>query len=51
MSLSRYVVEKRIGKGQFSEVYRARDVTTNEMVAVKKIPVIRVSFELDKTIH
>ena len=32
-------IEKKIGKGQFSEVYRAKNKVTNEHVALKKIQV------------
>lgn len=32
-------IEKKIGKGQFSEVYRAKNKINNEHVALKKIQV------------
>ena len=33
------IMDKKIGKGQFSEVFRARNVKNNEVVALKKIQV------------
>ncbi|KAI3632996.1 hypothetical protein MIR68_009071 [Amoeboaphelidium protococcarum] len=45
MSLQNYVIEKRVGKGQFSEVYRARDVRTEVIVALKKIPIFEMTDE------
>lgn len=36
-------VDKKIGKGQFSEVYRAKNIINGEYVALKKI---QVSFYL-----
>ena len=38
-SLSNLFIEKKIGKGQFSEVYRAKCLMDNETVALKKIQV------------
>ena len=37
--LSNLYIEKKIGKGQFSEVYRAKCLIDNETVALKKIQV------------
>ena len=37
--LSYFNIERRIGKGQFSEVYRAVDSRTGAIVALKKIAV------------
>lgn len=37
--LSNLYIEKKIGKGQFSEVYRAKCLVDNETVALKKIQV------------
>lgn len=37
--ISNYRMEKRIGKGQFGEVYRVRHVANNEYFALKKVPV------------
>ena len=37
--LSNLFIEKKIGKGQFSEVYRAKCLIDNETVALKKIQV------------
>ena len=37
--LSSLYIEKKIGKGQFSEVYRAKCLIDNETVALKKIQV------------
>jgi len=38
-SLCKFKVEKRIGKGQFSEVWRAEVNATNEIIALKKVQV------------
>ncbi len=38
-SLSNYVIEKKIGQGQFSTVYRAKSVTDGEIVALKRVPI------------
>ncbi len=38
LSIANYQIEKRIGKGQFSEVFRAKHPTAG-IVALKKIPV------------
>ena len=37
--LRNYQVEKKIGQGQFSVVYRARHVADGQIVALKKIQV------------
>ena len=37
--LANFVIEKKIGKGQFSEVYRARCNQDNSSVALKKVQV------------
>ena len=37
--LSDYTIEKRIGKGQFSTVYRGIRIKDALVVAIKKIPV------------
>ena len=41
--LKNFEIEKLIGKGQFSEVYRARCLINNSIVALKKVQV-RSSF-------
>lgn len=38
-SLANFLIEKKIGRGQFSEVYRARYLLDNTPVALKKIQV------------
>ena len=38
-SLSNYVLDKKIGQGQFSVVYKAKNTTNNEIVALKRIPI------------
>lgn len=38
-SLANFQIEKKIGRGQFSEVYRARYLLDNTSVALKKIQV------------
>lgn len=40
--LSHFIIEKKIGKGQFSVVYRARNVITNTITALKKVQVIHL---------
>ena len=55
--LANFVIDKRIGKGQFSEVYRAQSEIDNCIVALKKVQVqknlfkkgTRLSFEPDQT--
>lgn len=39
-ALCNYRIEKKIGKGQFSEVYRAIYLIENKLVALKKVKVI-----------
>lgn len=39
-SQSNFSIEKKIGKGQFSVVYKARCLLDNNIVALKKIQVI-----------
>lgn len=38
-TLSNFVVEKKIGRGQFSVVYRGRCVANDQIVALKKVQV------------
>ena len=38
-SLNNYKVEKKIGRGQFSTVYRALYLPENRHVALKQVPV------------
>lgn len=38
-STASLVIEKRIGKGQFSVVYRARSKTDGSVVALKKVQI------------
>ena len=38
-ALCNYHIEKKIGKGQFSEVYRATYLVENKPVALKKVKV------------
>jgi len=40
--LSNLFIEKKIGKGQFSEVYRAKCLIDNETVALKKIQIFQI---------
>eukprot|EP00112_Aurelia_sp_Birch-Aquarium-sp1_P008318 Seg1913.4 transcript_id=Seg1913.4/GoldUCD/mRNA.D3Y31 product="Serine/threonine-protein kinase Nek7" protein_id=Seg1913.4/GoldUCD/D3Y31 len=40
--LSSLYIEKKIGKGQFSEVYRAKCLIDNETVALKKIQIFQI---------
>jgi NIMA (never in mitosis gene a)-related kinase len=39
-TLANFIVEKKIGKGQFSEVYRAQCRTDGNIVALKKVQVM-----------
>uniref|UniRef100_A0A3P9MA69 NEK6-subfamily protein kinase n=2 Tax=Oryzias TaxID=8089 RepID=A0A3P9MA69_ORYLA len=41
-SLANFQIEKKIGKGQFSEVYRARYILDNTPVALKKIQIFNL---------
>ncbi|KAA0201246.1 hypothetical protein HAZT_HAZT004106 [Hyalella azteca] len=41
--LNNYVIEKEIGKGQFSVVYRARCKVDQRMVALKKVQIFEMS--------
>lgn len=43
-SIECFELEKKIGKGQFSEVYRAKCLTNEETVALKKIQVLNNNF-------
>ena len=38
-TLSQFVMDKKIGRGQFSEVFRARCVSDGNVVALKKVQV------------
>lgn len=38
-SISNFEIEKKIGRGQFSVVYRARCLVDNSIVALKKVQV------------
>lgn len=38
-TLKSFEIEKKIGKGQFSEVYKARCVVDNSIIALKKVQV------------
>lgn len=40
-SLANFQIEKKIGRGQFSEVYRARYLLDNTSMALKKVQVRR----------
>lgn len=39
-SLSNFEIEKRIGRGQFSVVYKARCLVNDTIVALKKVQVM-----------
>lgn len=39
-ALCNYFIEKKIGRGQFSEVYRATCLLDNKLTALKKVKVI-----------
>ena len=41
-SLQFFEVEKKIGKGQFSEVWRARNKVDGQIVALKKVQVLHL---------
>ena len=38
-TLKNFEIEKRIGKGQFSEVWKARCIVDNSVIALKKVQV------------
>ena len=38
--IQKYGIEKKIGQGQFSCVYKAKSIITGEIVALKRVPVI-----------
>lgn len=44
-AMKNFEIDKKIGKGQFSEVYRARCVVDNTTVALKKVQVM-IAFSL-----
>lgn len=46
-SLANFQIEKKIGRGQFSEVYRARYLLDNTSVALKKVQVRHSNITLD----
>ncbi len=37
--MSNFLIEKKIGRGQFSEVYKATCLLDNQQVALKKVQV------------
>lgn len=39
-TLSQFTVDKKIGKGQFSSVYKATRLSDGAVVALKKVPVL-----------
>ena len=41
-SLNNFEIQKRIGKGQFSEVYRAKCLIDNSIVALKKVQIFEM---------
>ena len=43
-AMKNFEIDKKIGKGQFSEVYRARCVVDNTTVALKKVQVFMSDF-------
>lgn len=43
-SLANFQIEKKIGRGQFSEVYQARYLLGNTSVALKKVQVRRMEW-------
>lgn len=43
-TLTNFEIEKKIGRGQFSVVYKARCVADNSIVALKKV---QVNFSFD----
>lgn len=42
-SLSSFIVQNKIGKGQFSVVYKALDINENKAVALKKVKISEMS--------
>ena len=43
-TLSNFEIEKKIGRGQFSVVYRAKCVANDQIVALKKVQVNELNF-------
>ncbi|KAF6021284.1 NEK6 [Bugula neritina] len=41
-AMKNFEIDKKIGKGQFSEVYRARCVVDNTIVALKKVQIFEM---------
>ncbi|XP_071801873.1 serine/threonine-protein kinase Nek7-like isoform X2 [Asterias amurensis] len=41
-NLANFVIEKKIGKGQFSEVYKAQCLVDNSIVALKKVQIFEM---------
>jgi NIMA (never in mitosis gene a)-related kinase len=45
-TLSNFEIEKKIGRGQFSVVYRAKCVANDQIVALKKVQVNELNFQM-----
>jgi NIMA (never in mitosis gene a)-related kinase len=45
-TLSNFEIEKKIGRGQFSVVYRAKCVANDQIVALKKVQVSELNYFL-----
>ncbi len=39
---NRYIIDKKIGKGSFGEVYKGFDKETNQQVAIKIVSVLNL---------
>ncbi|KAJ3127368.1 Serine/threonine-protein kinase Nek7 [Nowakowskiella sp. JEL0407] len=44
-TIKHYAIEKNIGKGQFSTVYKGKNVSNNTAVAIKKVPIFEMMDE------
>ncbi|KAL2911838.1 Serine/threonine-protein kinase Nek7 [Polyrhizophydium stewartii] len=40
--IDKYIIEKKIGQGQFSCVYRAKSTETGQIVALKRVPIFEM---------
>ena len=48
MVADRFVIEKKIGKGSFGEVYKGYDIETREPVAIKIVSIYSFLYCLTK---
>lgn len=46
--MANFRIERKIGRGQFSEVYRAVRLLDRQSVALKKVQVVSVQHEMEQ---